>query len=265
MNLHSGTRARVSQCFPKYIEKFLIPCKFIVLHMLLCPHRGSSRLRKIHSIGSICIQEQHSQGQWVLEKEEYFWFHQVFKLTSANKSCVLFIRASLSTVPRQHALPLWQQQLCLPWYWWTDESVKLVLTGFALLEISGMNSTQNMSVMFPNLRLQGLVYMSEVVYFCCLNSNPLYSSILQSFRVQAFLQCSLIESQRCNSLLFASGKKKTGQKLEIMCQKPNMFTNMNTYHLHKITCTKYINLYIRNIYKCIPVCIHELRLYIEFL
>lgn len=102
--------------------------------------------------------------------------------------------------------------------------------------------------------------MSEVVYFCCLNSSPLSSNILQSFRVRAFLQCSLTERLWRNTILFASGKKKTGMPLHNVPE-----TNVNTYHLHKITCTKYINLYIRNIYKHIYVCIHELWLYIEFL
>lgn len=60
------------------------------------------------------------------------------------------------------------------------ESVKLILTSFALLAISVMSLAQNTGLMFPNFRLQGLVYMSERVYCCSLKPSPFSSNVLQS-------------------------------------------------------------------------------------
>lgn len=69
---------------------------------------------------------------------------------------------------------------------WVLESVKFILTGFAMLSTSGMNLAQNTGLRFPNFRLKGLVYMLEAVYCCSLQPSPFFSRVLQSFRIQVF-------------------------------------------------------------------------------
>lgn len=128
------------------------------------------------------------------------------------------------------------------------ESVKVSLTGFALLVISGMNLAQNTGLMFPNFRLQGLVYMSEVVYCCSLQPNPFFSGVLQSFRVQVFPPVlPYREPVMCHHTA-CQGQEGNRNVPPWMCQKPNTLTNMSVYHPYKITCTNHIYWYIRNIY-----------------
>lgn len=227
-----------------------LPCKVMGLHVVVDPHSCFSWLRKVHSTVCACVQATAwSDARGFYRRNNTFDFtrYSSWLLPMKAASETLFISASPSIVPRQHPPAVsCSSSLWLPWQ--SACGCLNLWNSFwqALLLISGMNVAQNAGVMFPNFRLQGLAYISEVVYCGSLQPSPFFSRVLQNFRVQTFPTMLPYRDPVMCHYSACQGQGGSRNVPPWMCWKPNTLTNVNVYHLHKITRTNHIYRHIRN-------------------